>query len=167
MQVTFSEAGEADAGAIAAVRAAAAARLTERFGKGHWSSPATGRGVIRSMQDAKLVVGRAGSDVITVVRLATKKPWAIDTRYFTSCRRPLYLTDMAVAPEWQGRGVGRLCLEEAIRVARAWPADAVRLDAYDAPAGAGAFYAKCGFSERGRATYRGTPLVYFEKLLSR
>ena len=48
---------------------------------------------------------------------------------------------------------------------KAWPADAIRLDAYDAPAGAGDFYAKCGFREVGRATYRGVPLVYFELLL--
>jgi GNAT superfamily N-acetyltransferase len=165
MLVTFSEAVEADALAIAAVRTAAADQLTKRFGKGHWSSPATDNGVIRSMKHAKLVVGRAGADVIAALRLATKKPWAIDAKYFTPCRRPLYLTDMAVAPEWQGRGIGRQCLEEALLVARAWHADAVRLDAYDAPAGAGAFYAKCGFSERGRTIYRRTPLVYFEKLL--
>jgi hypothetical protein len=28
-----------------------------------------------------------------------------------------------------------------------------------------AFYAKCGYREVGRVTYRGTPLVYFERLL--
>ncbi len=38
----------------------------------------------------------------------------------------------------------------------------IRLDAYDAPAGAGEFYRKFGFSEMGRTSYRGTPLVYFE-----
>jgi hypothetical protein len=50
-------------------------------------------------------------------------------------------------------------------IARAWPADAVRLDAYDAPAGAGGFYARCGYRERGRVTYRGVPLIYFEHVL--
>ena len=46
----------------------------------------------------------------------------------------------------------------------AWPADAVRLDAYDSPAGAGPFHAKCGFSERGRVVYRNVPLTYHEWL---
>jgi hypothetical protein len=46
-----------------------------------------------------------------------------------------------------------------------WPADAVRLDAYQGPAGAGGFYERCGFREVGRAAYRGTPLIYFELLL--
>ena len=44
-------------------------------------------------------------------------------------------------------------------------ADALRLDAYDSPAGAGDFYLKCGFKERGRVVYRGDPLVYYELLL--
>ena len=43
-----------------------------------------------------------------------------------------------------------------------WPGDAIRLDAYDSQAGAGEFYRKCGFREAGRASYRGTPLIYFE-----
>jgi hypothetical protein len=50
---------------------------------------------------------------------------------------------------------------------RAAGGDAVRLDAYDAVAGAGPFYEKCGFREVGRATYRITPLVYYELTLGR
>ncbi len=33
------------------------------------------------------------------------------------------------------------------------------------PAGAGPFYALCGYSEMGRTTYRDTPLIYYEMLL--
>ena len=112
-----------------------------------------------------VLVGRAGGEIVATLKLATKKPWAIDVAYFTPVRQPLYLLDMAVAPAWQRRGLGREILAEAERVARAWPADAIRLDAYDAPAGAGPFYAKCGYEERGRIAYRGTPLAYYELLL--
>lgn len=42
---------------------------------------------------------------------------------------------------------------------------AIRLDAYDATAGAGGFYARCGFAERGWVVHRGVPLVYFELVL--
>jgi len=72
---------------------------------------------------------------------------------------------MAVGPDDQGKGLGKLCIEEACRVARKWPSDALRLDAWDAEAGAGPFYQKCGFREVGRATYRNAPLIYFEMLL--
>jgi len=49
--------------------------------------------------------------------------------------------------------------------ARDWPAEAIRVDAYDGPSGGGPFYARCGFTEVGRTIYRGVPLVYFEMLL--
>ena len=163
--ITFTEAAPEEAALIAALRSGVAANLTARFGQGHWSSLPTERGVINGMRHAKVILGRTGGRLLTVVRLATKKPWAIDPAYFSACRRPLYLTDMAVAPEFQQLGLGRLTLAEACRVALAWPADAIRLDAYDAEAGAGSFYAKCGFTERGRVVYRKVPLVYYERLL--
>jgi GNAT superfamily N-acetyltransferase len=107
----------------------------------------------------------SGSQVVTLVRLATKKPWAIDVSYFTPVKRPLYLTGMAVSVTHQGQGLGRVALEDARAIASAWPADAIRLDAYDADAGAGKFYAACGFQERGRVVYKGDPLIYYELVL--
>jgi hypothetical protein len=53
-------------------------------------------------------------------------------------------------------------MEAAREAAVRWPADAIRVDAYDAEAGAGGFYAKCGYREVGRVVYRNTPLVYYE-----
>ncbi len=78
---------------------------------------------------------------------------------------PRYLTGMAVHPEFQRKGVGRFLMKEAEAQARAWPADAIRLDAFDADAGAGAFYAKCGYREVARVTYKKDPLVYLELVL--
>jgi hypothetical protein len=67
--------------------------------------------------------------------------------------------------ETSALGLGRLALEDACAVAAAWPADAIRLDAFDAEAGAGAFYARYGFRECGRVVYGGDPLVYYKTLL--
>lgn len=166
MDLRFRDATAADAPAIAALRNAASGALTARFGEGHWSGLASEHSVVVSLRHARVRVGRSGKQVLTVLRLAPKKPWAIDISYFTPVKRPLYLTGMAVSVARQGRGLGRLALEDAVAIAAAWPADAIRLDAYDADAGAGAFYAKCGFRERGRVVYRGDPLAYYELLLT-
>jgi ribosomal protein S18 acetylase RimI-like enzyme len=80
-------------------------------------------------------------------------------------KKALYLTGMAVSPALQGKGIGRKLIDEAIGHAVAWPANAIRLDAFDAEAGAGGFYIKCGFREVGRVVYRKDPLIYFELLL--
>ena len=165
MQLRFRDATLNDAPVIAALQNAAAGALTARFGEGHWSSLVTERGAAVSQTHARHRVGVSGKRVLTVLRLATKKPWAIDVTYFTPVKRPLYLTGMAVSVAHQEQGLGRLALEDACTVARAWPADAIRLDAYDAEAGAGSFYAKCGFQERGRVVYKRDPLVYYELVL--
>jgi GNAT superfamily N-acetyltransferase len=167
VQLRFRDATAADAPVVASLQNAAAGALTARFGVGHWSSLVTERGVVLAQRHAKVRVGRNGKLIVTVLRLATKKPWAIDVSYFTPVKRPLYLTGMAVSVAHQGEGLGRVALEDARAIAAAWPADAIRLDAYDAQAGAGAFYANCGFQERGRVVYKGTPLVYYELLLPR
>jgi GNAT superfamily N-acetyltransferase len=164
MDLTFAEATPADAAALAAMRTAVAERLTARHGEGHWSSHVSERGVLSSLH-SRVLVARRGDALVGTLRLATKKPWAIDLAYFTPVRRALYLTDMAVEPTLQGQGIGRRLLDHAIQVTRAWPAEAIRLDAYEGPAGAGGFYARCGYRERGQVAYRGTPLVYFELLV--
>ena len=161
----FRDATLDDVGAIAALQNAAAGALTARFGSGPWSALVNERGATLAQRHACVRVGSDGKRIVTVLRLATKKPWAIDASSFTPVKRPLYLTGMAVSVAYQGQGLGTLALEDAVTVARAWPADAIRLDAFDADAGAGEFYARCGFTERGRVVYKGDPLIYFERLL--
>jgi GNAT superfamily N-acetyltransferase len=154
-----------DAAAIAALRSAAADALTRVHGRGHWSHATTERGVLFDMKRSTVYIARRRGRIAATLTLSTRKPWAIDRRYFTDVKQPLYLVSMAVDPAAQRRGLGRRCVAEAKRLCRAWPADSLCLDAYDTDAGAGEFYRKCGFAEVGRASYRDTPLIYFELLL--
>jgi GNAT superfamily N-acetyltransferase len=165
VRLTFRDAKLDDVPVIAALHNATAGALTARYGEGPWSGLSTERGAELAVQHARVRIGRVGKKIYTVLRLAPKKPWAIDVAYFTPVKRALYLTGMAVSVAHQGKGLGRLALEDAMKVASLWPADVIRLDAWDAVAGAGDFYAKCGFTERGRVVYRGAPLVYFERLV--
>jgi GNAT superfamily N-acetyltransferase len=166
MILKFSLATAADAPSLVALKTATAADLTKRYGTGFWSNPPTERGVIANMRHARVVLARNGKTIVGTLRLANKKPWAIDIGYFTPVKKAIYLTSMAVLPELQRQGIGRLLLQEAISQARAWPADAIRLDAFDAEAGAGGFYARCGFRETARVVYKNNPLIYFELILS-
>lgn len=166
MPFTLQLAALDDVQDVVALRNATSDHLTAQYGAGPWSSGSTEKGVLFGMKTAKIYIARDDSNrLIAMLALSTKKPWAIDRKYFSPSKRPLYLTAMAVAPSEQAKGIGRLCIEEARRIAREWPSDALCLDAYDAEAGAGDFYRKCGFAEVGRAVYRNCPLVYFEMLL--
>ena len=169
MKLTFGTATDSDIAELAALHRATAERLTQEFGTGVWSSAQTENGVRRDLSRprfSRILIARASNGrIVGTLRLATKKPWAIDTTYFTAAQIPLYLTSMAVHPRAQRKGVGHRLMLEAAAVARAWPADALRLDAYDAMAGAAPFYAKCGLREIAHIKYKNTPLVYFELLL--
>jgi GNAT superfamily N-acetyltransferase len=165
MNVTLTRATTRQAEAIVRLRTEANDNLTSDFGPGPWSSNVSEKGVLYALRTSHAFITRDGRTIIGTLQLATKKPWAIDPSYFTECRRPLYLTAMVVAPARQRGGIGRAMLAEVKRIARAWPADAIRLDAYNLAGGAGEFYAKCGYCETGRVTYRNAPLIYYELLL--
>ena len=164
-QLTLQPATERDAAPLAVLHMAVAKHLTDEHGTGPWSPGISEKGVLYAMRTSQVFVARLGDEIVGTLRLATKKPWAIDTSYFSVSRKPLYLLAMAITPARQRQGIGRMCLEEAKRIAKKWPADAIRLDAYDAKAGAGGFYARCGWKEMGRASYRGAALIYYEFLL--
>jgi GNAT superfamily N-acetyltransferase len=165
MKVTLKPATTAHASAIAALRLSTNEKLTRDFGPGPWTSTVTEKAVLYALRNSCVYVVRDGPAIIGTLTLAARKPWAIDRQYFTNCQRPLYLLAMAVAPDRQRHGVGRAMLVDVNRIATSWPADAICLDAYDLPGGAGGFYAKCGYRETGRVTYRAAPLIYYELLL--
>lgn len=164
-RLALSLASPSDAPALAALHTAVAEDLTRRYGLGGWSSTSTEKGILFGMRHAQVVLARKGKTIVGTLRLQTKKPWAIDVSYFTPVKKALYLVGMAVLPAMQRQGIGRLLLDEGARLTRAFPADAIRLDAFDADAGAGGFYASCGYREVAHVTYRKSALIYFELVL--
>ena len=150
---------------VAELHRITAGDLVQRFGTGPWKRGAGGAGIARALTRGKVLVGTVEGAVVASLTLSTQKPWAIDPGYFHVSHSPIYLTDMVVHPRHQRTGLGRTLLEAAAALGRVWPGDAIRLDAYDAAAGGGGFYRKCGYTEVGRKVYRGTPLIYYELLL--
>jgi GNAT superfamily N-acetyltransferase len=122
--------------------------------------------VLANMRYARVLIARRNKTIAGNLRLANKKPWAIDVSYFTPVKKAIYLTGMAVLPRLQRKGIGRLLPEQTVVDARNWPADAIRLDAFDANAGAGGFYASCGFRDVAHVIYKKDLLIYFELVLS-
>jgi GNAT superfamily N-acetyltransferase len=167
MLLQLELARDADAAAIAALRHAAARQLTQRYGQGPWSATnASIGGVEIEIRTGELFLARVEEVVAASLRLSGQNPWLGRMDFFTESANPLFLTSMAVHPTVQRQGVGRACVEAVKRLAAERRAGAIRLDAFDAPAGAGEFYRKCGFREVRRARYFDTPLIWFEYLVS-
>lgn len=166
--VKLERATEADAAAIAALRLAAARELGVRFGAGPWSRASdTVDGVRCEVRGGTVWIARGAAGPVATLRLLDASPWLGEIDFFTPAERAVYLTTMAVAPAQQRRGVGRGCLAAVERLARAWGADAVRLDSFDGPAGAAGFYERCGFRPVKRGEYLGARLVWLERQLEK
>ncbi|MEM9744205.1 MAG: GNAT family N-acetyltransferase [Pseudomonadota bacterium] len=106
-------------------------------------------------------------DPIATFELQTTKPYWYNTNWFTVPDGPsLYLFHMAVLPAHQKRAVGRGVMEKIESIARERGFRAVRLDAYAAAAGAGAFYSKCGYKLVFTGSFNGVSLAYYEKHVS-
>jgi len=108
MRLKLQPATAANAPAIVSLRIAIAEKLTATYGIGPWSGATTEKMVLFNMRRSSVYIARQRGKLIAILALGTKKPWAIDRKYFSKCGRPLYLTDMAVAPELQRQGIGRL-----------------------------------------------------------
>src|SRR5262249_10328662 len=80
-----------DAPALASLHLAVAEHLTSRYGRGPWSGRTTEKGVLHSMRTSRVFVARQGEAIVGTLHLTKKKPWAIDTKYFTQCDRVIYL----------------------------------------------------------------------------
>jgi len=172
VKLSLTIASPNDAGQIVDLRNQAAWHLTAAYGKGHWSYRTSEKEVLNGMTGnpmttgSKTLIAKLDNGIAGTLRLTTRKPWAIDPVYFTKAALPLYLVDMTVHSDLQHKGVGKYMLQEVKSFARSWPAQAIRLDAYDTKAGAGDFYRKCGFTERGRIVYGKVPLIYFELVIT-
>ncbi len=164
--ITIEQAQAGDAAAVADLRVVVARDLTARYGTGTWSFSAESEfGVQNEILYASVLVARDEGAIVGALKLATRVPYLGDISFFTPSERPVFLTAMSIHPGYQREGMGRRMLEEARRVACEMRGEVIRLDSYDAAAGAGEFYRKCGFREIHRSDYHGTPLIWFEAWL--
>jgi GNAT superfamily N-acetyltransferase len=162
LKLSFRFAEEADILALLDLQLAVDAEQARRFGSDRWRTTINEKSVARGLKTSRILLACEPGRIVAAMRIDTKKPWAVDLEHFTPVGKAVYLHDVNVAPEVQRSGIGRELLDRVERAVREWSVDAIRVDTYDGSAGAGQFYARCGFNEVGRAVYRRVPLVYFE-----
>ena len=165
MRLKLQPATVEDAEAVAALRNAVSDDLTFKHGKGSWTRHSTTAGVLQDLRNAQLYVAVHRDEIVASLVLDTKIPWSTDLRKISKAKRPLFLTSMVVAPELQRQGVGRSCLAEVAKIFRRAKADAVLLETFDhRTAGAGPFYARCGWRVCGGAKSCDALVIYYELL---
>lgn len=166
MEASIRAARSSDVPAIHRLSRDAADALTRDFGPGHWSKVTTRKTLRKAVDLGSLYVVEADGQVAGTFRLSSTKIPFYRKSWFARPDDPAaYLRDMAIDPAHQRKGLGRAAMAAMERRARAEGLRAIRLDAYDAGAGAGAFYRKCGYTLVHQGNIGATALEYYEKVL--
>lgn len=155
-----------DATIVRGLRAAAAEELTHRYGEGHWSEVFALTTIRKHIAEKEIFLVDIDTSPVATFELQTKKPFWYSEDWFAEPGAPaLYLLHMAVSPARQRQGIGRNIMRGIEDMARDAVCRAVRFDAYDSVAGAGAFYQNCGYALMHTGSFNGVALEYYEKCL--
>ena len=147
------------------MRQRAADELTRLHGRGHWSSVSTVPTLRKHAGARTLFAVERDGALVGTFTLSEKKIGFYHNAWFQEPHAPaLYLTNMAIDPAMQRKRIGRWTMKQIDRAVRDRSLRALRFDAYDSPAGAGAFYQKCGYTLVHRGAINAVALEYYEKV---
>ena len=150
------------------LRQRAADQLTRLHGRGHWSNVGSVPTIRKHAAAGTLFGVERDSALIGTFTLSEQKIGFYHKSWFREPDAPaLYLTNMAIDPAEQRKGIARCPMKYIERIARERELRALRFDAYDAPAGAGPFYRKCAYTLVHRGTIGAVGLEYYEKAFLR
>jgi GNAT superfamily N-acetyltransferase len=156
----FASATPDDAHAIVALHAAIERHRSVAFPRTRrWKVPALAR-VLGGIRTCDTVVARDGGEIVASFRLDYAGGFA-GVAPFTEVPSSAYLRALVVLPARHRRGLGRRCLAEAERRARAHGAQVIRLDTNDDAFRGAELYTACGY----RQVMHYAQTFYFERLL--
>jgi predicted N-acetyltransferase YhbS len=118
VRLSFRFATEADIPAILKLRLAVDGDQAMRFGDDRWATSTTEKSVARNLKSSRVIVASQRSRIVGAARMETKKPWAIDLKYFTPVGKAVYLGDVNVDPELQRTGIGLELMDQVKEKAR-------------------------------------------------
>jgi len=170
--LTFALATLKDAKAIEQMRHLASEDLERKLGPGPWS----GRSRLASIRERlrladperlrskTLYVALRDGLAVGSVGVGTTAPGFWRKSYWKDPKaKALGVFDLVVAPELQGRGIGRYLMDHIVNLAREHGIEYVRLDAFASNPFSTAFYRHIDFDERAAIDVRGCDLILFEK----
>jgi GNAT superfamily N-acetyltransferase len=146
-------------------------QMLQRFGLDPWVPPFPIETMLDYVRKSQVFAVR---DEECLVATFSLDDGAFGTRYpehlFRNPKhKAIYIGKLAVLPQYQSRGVGRWCIEQAERIARCGHYEVLRLDLLTDHTALAQFYTASGFGSKGffPTVYNGKPcnISLFEKLL--
>ena len=138
-------------------------------GSRHWNSsfPVTEL-IINDLKSGSIYLAKDKGVCKGMVTLNMKEPEMYKSLSFLAKpNKPLYLQNMAVHPNWQGKGIANHMVDFAQNYARENGFDCIRLDVFKPSEIARQLYEKKSFKEVAsfHTEYQKTPFICYEKQL--
>jgi len=148
--LTFHEAEPNEVEPLQEIVRLCGADIGARFGQTFWSPPPPIELMRRHASEKAVYAVKDGDETVATFTLGLSGWPEQSAPFWTDAdHRAAYVSRLAVRPDRQGQGIGRWCLAEVERLARAQDCRAIRLDAIRAFAPPVALYRRLGYQERG------------------
>lgn len=140
--------------------------LQTNFGLSHWSPPYPLESLKKSIIERQVYLVWQDNQAIATFTLGTTPlaNYALQ-RWQRIEDKALYLNRLAVSPHYQGRGLGRWCMQQIEELAKIQGCQAVRFDAVAQHQILLQFYQQLGYQERGLWTLQDTQGIAWEVML--
>lgn len=148
-----------------------ASDLTGKLGQGYWSKQRSLRAQRERIRNSEqrlpgrmIWVLEEGADLLGSTTLSTSPaPFWRKTMWAEPDAPALCVSDLALFPAAEGKGLGKALMEFAEEAARSHGLCWVRLDAFTVNPHSTAFYRHIGYDERGNLAVGDVALILFEK----
>jgi GNAT superfamily N-acetyltransferase len=148
-----------------AIVAACGRALAER-GHHNWDPPIALDKMRADATTGEVWLAEEAETPVATFTLTTTPPKPWPPEIFDPHVPALYVNRLAIVPaRWRG-GLGRACMDEVERLARARGLGVVRLDVYRGNPSVRQFYERLGYTVRGDWDGGDVPLTCFEKELT-
>ncbi len=137
----------------------------------HWVPPYPLHLMRRDAEMKSVYAVRENNQTIATFTIGTQTPSYYDiTIWENPSAKALYVNRLAVLPDFQGKGIGKWCMNTIEQLAIAEGCTVVRLDAYDKHEQVHEFYRLLGYQQRAvlrfnTKLYGETGAVFFEKIV--
>lgn len=139
-----------------------------RFGLRHWAPPYPLHLMRRDAGQKSVYAVCDGDQTVATFTIGTQPSADYDmTMWASPNKKAMYVSHLAVLPDFQGRGIGTWCMKAVEHLATDGGCVAVRLDAYEKHLKLLEFYDRLGYQRRGVIRVQEFGLVCFEKVVKK
>ena len=166
MNIIFKKASEKNIPLAHALLSACGKHMHENLNLNHWHPFMSLKDFHLQISNKDLYLAYYDKELIATFNLSKEpRDYYSSTIWVNSSEPAAYLGQLGIAPLWQGKGIGRLCMAEIERITKEMGCCSLRLDALNSHPWLKLFYLRLGYTACGTVKPNNWDLLCFEKVI--